>query len=299
MRSPSQRLLRRCLLAAAAMLGVLLVTTSASTASHPFVAGERSAHELSLPTEAAARAISRAASVSRALGLPAGSASVQRLDDRFDHLTYDEVTTTDERGRPVSIVRLLPDGRVSLALGLALHASASTIDPSEATRRAASAARAVGADTTGQPVTRRSSGAGGWLVSWPRSVDGVPVRGDGTRVLLWADGAFQSISRTEHPLAARPSTRQSQPAAVRAARAFVDTRFGPTARSLVIGRSSLAWLPPNDTWDASQPDAPEQTARLAWVVELRAIGPLTQRLTAVEIWLDAGTLAVIGGDVAE
>ncbi len=280
-------------------LALFLLTATASTAAHPFVAGEDSTRQLSLPASASVRAMARAASVGRALGLPAGTSSVRRIEDRLEHATYDEVTTRDASGRPIGVVTLTPEGRLRAAAALGLHQSAADTKPASAVARASAIARAAGLATAGTPTVVRSAGAGGWLVTWPRVVDGAPVRGDGTRVALWADGTFHSASTSERPLAPAPPVKASSAAATAAAGRFVGSRFGPAATSLAPSGATLAWVAPNDTWDAARPDAPGATARLAWVVEYRATGSLAQRLVAIEVWLDAGTLEVIGGDVAE
>lgn len=291
--------LRRFILLGSAAFGASLVSATLSTASHPFVAGESSTQAIALPAEASARALGRAAAVSRGLGLPTGAQSVRRTDDRFEHTVYDEVTATNDRGRPVSLVRLDMDGRVSLAVGLGLHSAGAPTDAAGAVRSARLAAQAAGIQAPGTPITTRSQGAGGWLVTWPRAVGGVPVRGDGVRVAIWSDGSFHSISRAEHALAARPTAVAPEAQARSAAGAFAAARFGPAAASLQPVGVALAWVAPNDTWDAARPDAPDAVARLAWVVEFHATGALAERLTAIEVWLDAGSLAVIGGDVAE
>jgi hypothetical protein len=291
--------LRRFLLLGLAVVGASLVSATLSSAAHPFVAGEPSTQAVTLAADASVRALARAAAVGRALGLPAGAQAVQRIDDRFEHATYDEITTSDGRGRPVSIVRLGIDGRVSLAVGLGLHAAGRATDAAGAIRSATGAALAAGIEARGTPTAARSQAAGGWRVTWPRIVDGALVRGDGVRVAIWSDGSFHSISRTEHALAARPSAVASEAQARSAAGTFAAVRFGSAAASLQPVGASLVWVAPNDTWDAARPDAPDAVARLAWVVEYRATGALADRLIAIEVWLDAGSLAVIGGDVAE
>jgi hypothetical protein len=291
--------LRRTLLLGFAVVAAGVMTTGVSTAAHPFAAGEPSSHAVTLPGTASARALERVESLGRALGLASGVRKVERVEDGFEHATYDQVTTTDARGRPSSIVRLTLDGRLALAVGLGLHESATRMDVATAVRRAGAVARAAGLTLVGAPRATPSSGAGGWSVSWPRVVDGVRVRGDGVRVALWSDGTFHSISAAEHPLAAHPEQPALEAQARAAATAFVAVRFGPAAPALGQSGATLAWVAPNDTFDAALPDAPAQTMRLAWVVEYRATGALAERVTAIEVWLDAATLAVIGGDVAE
>lgn len=290
---------RRIIGLALAGLAVFLVSATGSTAAHPFVAGEPSTRQLSLPPSASARALTRATAIGRALGLPAGAMSVRRIEDRLEHATYDEVTTSDAAGQSTSVVTLGAEGRLRAAVVLGLHPSSAEADPATAVSRASGIARAADLATAGRPIVDRSAGAGGWLVTWPRIVDGAPVRGDGTRVALWVDATFHSASTSEHPLAPAPSTAASSVVATQTADAFVRSRFGSAASSLAASGATLAWVAPNDTWDAARPDAPDATAQLAWIVEYRATGSLAERLVAIEVWLDAGTLEVIGGDVAE
>jgi hypothetical protein len=280
-------------------LAVLLVSATASTAAHPFVSGEPSSRQLTLPASASARAVARATAVGHALALPAGAMSVRRIEDRLEHATYDEVTTRDAAGQPTSVVTLGVEGRLRAAVVLGLHPSSAEVDPATAVSRASAIARAVEFTTNGRPTVVRSAGAGGWLVTWPRIVDGAPVRGDDTRVALWEDGTFHSASTSEHPLAPAPSVTTSSATATQAAQAFVRSRFGSAASSLTASGAALAWVAPNDTWDAARPDAPDATAQLAWIVEYRATGALADRLVAIEVWVEAARLEVIGGDVAE
>jgi len=118
------------------------------------------------------------------------------------------------------------------------------------------------------------------------------------RVGMWSDGTLHSVSRAERPLAARPAILSDASRATAAADAFVARRFGPNARSLTALAPTLAWVQPNDTWDAARAD-PAAPARIAWIIQYRASGPLAERIAAIEIWLDAGSLELIGGDVAE
>ncbi|HEU4571406.1 MAG TPA: hypothetical protein VFR93_01870 [Candidatus Limnocylindrales bacterium] len=303
-RFPLRRLLsRRALVLVAATAAVIvatasIATTSIATASNPFVAGERSVRGLPLAADASARAIARATVLGRSLGLPPGIARAERYDDRFEHATYDEVTTSDAAGHPLSLVRLDLEGRLRLGVAVGLHEPRATVTEGQAANAAARLARSAGIDLAGSPDVARSQAAGGWLVSWPRLAAGAPVRGDGTRVALWADGSLHSIGTSEHPLTPAPAAIVSEAAARAAAGRFVAGRFGVDAGSLAAAGASLVWIAPNDTWDPSLPDAPDAVERLAWVVEYRATGALADRLTAIEVWLDAGSLAVLGGDVA-
>lgn len=284
------------------LAGVLVIGVGAGAAADPFVAGGPSSRTIGLDRAAATLAIERAAALGRALGLPDGRRSVERLDDRFDHQLYDEVTTTDARGRPVAIQRLGRDGRLVMAtsLGWLETAPGVVLGRDEVVIRAASMVRAADISVSGRPDVRSSSGSGGWSVAWPRLVDNVPVRGDGVRVALWADGTFHSLGSTEHPLAAAPLGRLGPSDAARLAGQFLDRYFdGPERGQLTQSLPVLAWIAPNDTFAPARPDAPAETLRLAWTVEVRTTGALADRLTALEIWLDAGSGEILGGDVAQ
>jgi hypothetical protein len=289
---------RRIALATAA-IAVMLATAAISNA-HASPPRETAAPAASPPRSASpsAAAVRRAAAVARQLGLPTGTASARRVADALEAVTYDEVTMADERGRPVSLVRLAPDGTLALAARLGLHASGRRLDEAAAIRRARAIGAQAGVAVLGQAATNTSHGSGGWIVSWPRVVDGAPVRGDGVRVGMWSDGTLHSLSRTEHPLAGRPARLADAARAASAGDAFVRARFGPNAASLAALPPTLAWVQPNDTWGAPRPGLAEPL-RLAWVIEYRASGSLAERLEAIEIWLDAGSLELIGGDVAE
>ncbi|HET7027353.1 MAG TPA: hypothetical protein VFI28_06655 [Candidatus Limnocylindrales bacterium] len=295
--------LRRLSLLAVALGATIVVTTGVSSAAPGIPARAPTGDPAALPPEASARAVARAVAradaLSRAIGLPSGSHSVQRITDPSQRASFDEVTTRDDRGRPTAIMRLTTDGRLALAVALGLHESASSIDAGRATQLAEHLVSVADVPPQGSSRATKSSGAGGWIVSWPRVVDGAPVRGDGIRVGLWTDGAVHSISRSEQALAPRPAIVAPEDRARAAAAATVSSGFGTAAGDLREVRASLAWLSPNEAFGAAPGPASGVTTRLAWVVEFRATGALADRLTAIEIWLDAGTLAIIGGDVAE
>jgi hypothetical protein len=66
-----------------------------------------------------------------------------------------------------------------------------------------------------------------------------------------------------------------------------------------LAAARLAWVAPNDTFDAARPDAPEPLRRLAWVVRAAASGPAAERLRGLELDIDAGTGLLLGGDALE
>jgi len=235
-----------------------------------------------------------------ALGVAGVRETVERLDDRFDHRTYDEVTSFDSRGRPVAISRLDLDGSVGMAVALGWHpVGGGAVDGPGAAARATAAARAAGLAPRGDPEVHASAGAGGWVVSWPRFVGDVQVRGDGLRILLFADGGFHGLTRTERPLADVPVRILDRDEALGLAERALATRAGSRAGDLSVAAVELAWLAPNGRANGTMLDAPDGTLRLAWVVRFEATGPLANTVRSVEVWLDAGAGHSLGGDVSD
>ena len=129
------------------------------------------------------------------------------------------------------------------------------------------------------------SAAGRTLVIWTREVRGVPVVGDGTRVVLNGAGALVGISIEESPLAALPARMTRAEAALRAAAALL-----PRGAS-VGGEPELVWaLPTEAIGEGSGPRTPR---RLAWCVR----GAMDDG-AVFELQLDAGNLALLGWDGA-
>jgi hypothetical protein len=282
-------------------VGVGLVVAGgagSSQAADPFVAGQTSTRAVALGGADTGRALDRAVGLARALGLPAGTGTVQRLDDRFEHRVYDEVVSRDRSGRAVAVSRFGTDGRVVMAVALGWHgSSARAVTRDRAARNAEAFVRAAGVDVSGAPAVRPLSS--GWSVQWSRTADGAPVLGDGVRVLLWPDGSFHGLGVSERPLAAAPRHRIAASRAERLAERRAAARYGSGAKDLSVESTSLAWVAPNDAWNAAAPDAPGEALRLAWVVTLRADGHLAERLRGLQVWLDAGDGSVVGGDVME
>jgi hypothetical protein len=283
------------------VLVLLVLSAAASTAANPFQAGQPSTRSMPIDGSTAGVAIARATAIGRALGLPDGARSVERYDDRFDRQVYDEVTVSDVRGRPIAIERLDEHGRLLLAVSLGWkNSSDAGLAQNDVATRARLVAKSAGFDPSGPPDLRRSRSAGGWLAMWNRTEGGVPVRGDGLRVTLWADGSLHSVSRSEHQLAARPGQTLPESQVGSIAASFLARYFGAAHRAQMnVAPPALSWIAPNDTFDAARPDAPAGTLRLAWIVTARASGDLAQRLNAIEIWIDAGDGSILGGDVAE
>ncbi len=273
---------------------------ASGSAADRYAAGEPAAARAALPDADAGR-LRAAASPGRAiLGTTrGGSTRVERVTNRFTATTYDEVTDLDAAGRPIALQRFDRAGRLVAAVRFGLPATArvAIVDSAGAAAAAGRLARTLGLGPAGSPAVRRAGG-GDWVVTWPRTVRGVPVRGDGLRVQVWSDSSLHVAIRTERPLADEPSRGLGATDARRLADAHLDAWFsGPDRAGLRLATPALAWVAPNDTFDGSAPDAPAPVLRLAWVVEVRTSGTLAGSLRALELYIDAGDGRLIGGDV--
>ncbi|MEO5940239.1 MAG: hypothetical protein ABIQ76_05065, partial [Candidatus Limnocylindrales bacterium] len=247
-----------------------------------------------------ARAEARGQALAAALGLYGVSYRVERLDDRFEHRIYDEVTSLDGGGREVAIARFELDGSVAMAVALGWHPAAGrTLDGPAAARRAETFVHAAGLSPAGRAVARPSAGGGGWSIAWPRVVAGATVRGDGLRVTLWPDGTFHGLTRTERPLAPTPGRQIRADEARQAAASLVAVGAGESAADLRVIAVERTWIAPNDLFATTRVDAPATTLRLAWAVRFDAVGSLAERVRSLEVWLDAGDGSLLGGDVIE
>ncbi|HEV7808991.1 MAG TPA: hypothetical protein VGO64_00215 [Candidatus Limnocylindrales bacterium] len=295
-----RRVSRRLSLAGLAALAVVALGASGGQAADPFLAGQRSTRGVAATSLQAARALDRGRLLLTALGVRAARHETQRLEDRFDHRVVDEVTSFDATGRAVAVSQFDLDGSVAMSAALGWRqVNGPRADSAGALQRALRYARSAGIVPDGRPDVRSSAGAGGWSVSWPRFVDGVPVRGDGVRILLFADGSFHGLTRTERPLAAAPAVRLTRDAARAAAEQSVASRAGTKADDLRFAAVDLAWVAPTRSSSGVVLDAPDATLRLAWVVRFDASPALVERLRAAEMWLDAGDGHELGGDVIE
>lgn len=291
---------RRLALAGLAISGLLSIGGSAGQAADPFVAGGRSTRPLPAAADDLARVRARGQALAASLGLPGVSQRVQRLDDQFEHRTYDEITSLDATGHEVAITRLELDGSVAMAVSLGWHpAGGRALDGPAAAARAESFARAAGLTPSGRRDVRQSAGAGGWSISWQRVVNGIPVRGDGVRLALWPDGALHGLTRTERPLAPAPLRVLDADAARSAASALVGARIAGSSAALRVAAVEQVWVAPNDTFGGARVDAPAETLRLAWAVRFDAQVPLAERYRSVEVWVDAGDGHLLGGDLVE
>jgi hypothetical protein len=284
--------------AAAALLVGWPTGPTPGGAADRYRAGEPATLRSALPAAAAEAVRARGAAHARALGIPVGAGSQEaRVHDRFSGDSLDEVVTTDARGRRLGIVRMDPAGRVAMAVRLGWQAPGGRrIDAAEARHRAVGLAAASGLDPSGTPTVSPAAD-GGWRVAWGREIDGVPALGDGAVVTLFGDGSFHAAARRERPLAEAPPSVLASGAAKQVAGERLGDLLGPASGDAVITLARLAWVAPNDTFDGAAPDAPDPVLRLAWVVEVRTVGALAERLRALELYLDAGDGALLGGDL--
>ena len=135
----------------------------------------------------------------------------------------------------------------------------------------------------GGPAVR--SAAGRTLLMWTREVRGVPVPGDGTRVVLNGSGELVGLAIEESPLATPPARLARSDAALRAVAALLPSG------AVADARPELAWVLPTE--GASEPLSQRVPRRLAWCVR----GVLRDG-AAFEVQLDAGNLALLGWDGA-
>jgi hypothetical protein len=270
----------------------------AGVAGDRYRAGEAATERTVLAGDDAARARTRGLTHARALGLPVGTATeAARVEDRFAGTVLDEVVTTDARGRRLGIVRTDAAGRLASAVRLGWRAATGArVEAAGAVSRASALAAAAGLPRGGTPAATPLAD-GGWRVTWGRVADGIPVRGDGTGVTLFADGSFHAAARQERALAPAPAVPLTRAVAEQIAGERLGDILGAERGNARLVGARLAWVAPNGAFDASAPDAPDPVLRLAWVVEARTSGTLSERLQALELYLDADDGALIGGDL--
>jgi hypothetical protein len=273
---------------------------SPGDAADRYVAGGPVVERTPVTGDRAAPALALAAAFRSRVGLPEPAASrVERVVDRFDGTTYDEVTGTDRAGQTQHLERFDARGRLvgAVAFGWQARGGAPLANAAVARTRGSRLAADLGLEAAGTPDVRHDPDDTGWTLTWPRVVDGVPVIGDGVRVDLWPDGRMHAIVRTERPLAPQPAVTLDEAAARDRATATLATMFGGRSGQVGISTLGLGWVAPNSAFDLTGPDAPGPTLRLAWVIEARTSGELADDLRAVKLFLDAGTGTLIGGDV--
>ena len=190
----------------------------------------------------------------------------------------------DSTGLELLSIQSTPSGelrsisRSSVPLGGAVMSNAALV--SRAILHLASLTLPLG---SGAPVI--SAVADRRVVTWGRTVNGVAVPGDGTRVALSVSGALVGIAIDEAPLAPAPARVATVATAKTAALLLV-----PSGAAL-SGTPKLGWVAPAiDAGDEEDLSAPRE---LAW----RLRGALADG-TPFELHLAAGSLALLGWDWA-
>ena len=223
------------------------------------------------------------------------------MTDRFGGTTYDEVTGRDGAGRRRAPAAL----RRARAASWAPSRSAGRPRAAVACRTsrrpghaATGLAADLGLDVAGQPDVRQEPDDTGWAIAWPRVVDGIPVLGDGVRVDLWPDGRVHAVVRTERPLASRPARVIDE--ATREGTGDPRPR-GPVREPLRAGRDR------DGRARLGRPERRLRRRRRRTPRPQRSGSPGSSRparaasssegLRAVKLFLDAGSGALLGGDV--
>ena len=243
--------------------------------------------------------VARARAARAALEMPDGARSqAAHVKDLGRHAEYDEVTEQDAAGQPVALTQQDGSGRLLMAVRFDLPGKRANISRADGLRRASSAAVAAGL-ATDEAQAAQTESADGWDVTWSRTKDGVPVRGDELRIHVREDGKIGSVGRVNHDLAAAPATKMSR-AQARSVAAGQARRWSTQSGSeFSVDAAELAWVGPNAAFDAAKIGAAEEPYRLAWTVNLVPQGEAATNVRLVVLFVDAGDGSVIGGDVIE
>jgi hypothetical protein len=304
----------RSLLAAAAIILGLAVTSAGLTAAGPQLSvgpdqiGVDSAQVVGPAQKAVAitaddhpEVFTRADKTRDGFGFPVGVKKVGRhVHDASQNSDYDEVSEVGSNGQPLALTQFDGSGRLTTAVRFDAIASPKVRTTGDAATKAAQRGLALsGLTVMGQARTDSNAVDGGWDVQWARAAEGTTVRGDETRVHLWADGRIQTVARVEHQLAPAPTRRLSQPDA----RVIVDRQLdqwsGKGGVRYTVTDMALEWVGPNAAFDASKLNAAPTPYRLSWVVNVKPSAEAADYIRLITLYVDAGDGSVIGGDVVE
>jgi len=236
-----------------------------------------------------------------AFGFPVGVKKVGRhVHDGFQNSDYDEVSEVGSKGQPLALTQFDGSGRLTAAVRFDITASpAVPITGDAAMKTAQRGLAASGLTVIGQPRTDPNVVDGGWEVHWDRTAEGLAVRGDETRVHLWADGRIQAVARVEHQLAPTPARRLSQPEARNVVTRQLGQWSGKASVGYTVLRMDLEWVGPNAAFDASKLNDAPAAYRLAWVANVKPSDATAEYIQLITLYVDAGDGTVIGGDVVE
>jgi len=245
--------------------------------------------------------LARSATARIALGIPDGvETTAVHVTEASTRLEYDEVTSFDESGRPVSLTGVAASGMLVVAVRFDIPPEVATpIEASAATEIASRGLTEAGVSVAGTPVVEASIALGGWDLHWPRLVNGVPVRGDEVRVHVRDDGDIGSVGQVVHGLAAAPLVKLTATQARALATKQVQAWTAKSGAGFAITGATMQWVGPNAAFDSSKIGAPQQPYRLAWVVTIAPQGNAASYAGVVVLFIDAGDGTVIGGDMVE
>ncbi len=234
-------------------------------------------------------------------GFPVGVKKVGRhIHDGIENLDIDEVSEIGSNGQPLALTQFDGAGRLMTAVRFDITASpAVRITGDVAIKTAQRGLAASGLAVIGEARTSSNSIDGGWDVHWARAAEGLTVRGDETRVHLWANGRIQTVARVEHQLAPAPARRLSQPDARGVVNGLLDKWFGKGGVRYTVTDMDVEWVGPNATFDASKLNTAPAPYRQSWVVNVKPTGEAADYIRLITLYVDAGDGTVIGGDVVE
>ncbi len=260
--------------------------------------GEAAEQPVPLATAARRAVAARAEWLGRALGIPGRAGGTNRVFNRIEARTLDEIDLVGADGRATGHFKL---DAASGALRSAVHLDwrhgydAPAVDRRAAPRHASRLAAAAGvAVPAGIPTATWDDGMTAWHVHWKRSIAGVPAMG-GTGVWLFPGGQVKAIAVSEPAAAPAPRSTVDAATATGAVRAYVTRNGIDRFAGLAFDAPVLRWVAANDFVTTDRADAPEPTLRLAWVVAFRYAVPGWRLPHQVELYVDAGSGDLIGG----
>lgn len=238
----------------------------------------------------------KADDLGRLLGFkPGAKHSGRHVSDPQAGEEFDEIETSDDAG-PVSAIRF--DGSDQLSGVVTFEQPATPSDRANQGQAESVARRAmalVGFKVQGSPELSQDRSTYGWTVQWQRQQAGRTVIGDAVVIHVFPNGQIESMSRSEHPLAAEPAKTLTKAEATQWAATHLASLTSSSAKYTLMSLT-LAWASPNQEFDANRPLDPAGTKRLCWVASYQ---DLTDSLDAVQILLniDAGDGSLLGGGV--
>lgn len=286
---------------AAVSLAGLVVGCGTSAAAGPpgWRAGDDQLRPIPLAIAQTQALRERAIGLSQALGLVGSPETIGRSLDRFRDETIDEVALGDGQRPTGLLVHDGATGRVRAVTNLDWSAADDLplISAADAPERAvAFVAAAALPDPSGTPDVRWDDAADAWEVRWPRVADGWPVPTDDLIVYVRRGGRLSSLAAPQTPLADPPAGTIPVANALTAARVFVTGHGLDHFPDLTIEPRGLVWTEANAFAAPTGSDAPDPQLHLCHVIRLAFTPPGAVSPRLIELHIDAGTGALIGGD---